>query len=494
MRLPAHASTRGAGGRDRWLRWGVALGVLLLALGVHHVRRGFIRAFFGDGGAGAAPSLTTGPASRDVDATSRLRIVLVDGLGADHAQTLPHLDRLCRGGLDLRVDTGFPTVSLPVQHALWTGLTQTQTGVMYRIAPLSEPPDASIPARVAGSIAVAESYPEIVHSFGFSRARPSATPMEASAAEAWRTEGFAVAAREAVTSSARLVFIHVLRVDEAGHAHGAASEAYARAADWADAFLDELVRADADAEPHTRWIVLSDHGHRPAGGHGGSEPSIRIVRACVFGHRLPVPVEPTSHALHLVDLSRLVADSLELRPHPESAGRPLETALARPDPGATLPRPGLLRWGVAAVLLLSGIAATGWAARRRWSRLPWWLVVAYLGVVAIHGFPTLSHPMVYPPMGRDMMLGALPGLFVLTWSDLRGYADAPILDRVVGHTALVVALALAASTLCGELGRLVGLTPGPPLMPIWTAQASVLLTFTVVGAGGLAVLLLVRRG
>lgn len=482
------------------VHWGVALCLVLVAVLAHHARRDFIRGFFVDGPARPAPELTTGESSTAVEPVTRLRVVLVDGLGLAAAEALPVLDGHCRAGLDLRVDMGFPTVSLPVQHVLWTGLTQQQSGVMYRIAPLSIAPPASLPARIPQSEAVAESHPEIVHSFGFERAWPAVAVDELPAygepgnptadAASWREVGFASKAAEVVAGPARLAFVHVLRVDEAGHAHGAASSAYDDAAQWADALLASLVRADGD--PETRWVVLSDHGHRPAGGHGGAEDSIRIVRACVFGN---VPsVASTGRMLHLVDLHRLLADSLALEPQPDSAGRPLSVALDHPRAGATLPRPGSLRWCVAIAWLLGGLAATAWASRGRARRLPWWVVVAYLSVVAVQGCPTLSHPMIYPPLGRDMLLGALPGVFVLTWTDARGYANAGVARRVIGHMALVVGSALAALTLCGGLERWVGLGEGPLLMPIWTAHASLLLTLTLLSAGATAALLLARPG
>jgi hypothetical protein len=498
MRAPAHASTSGAAKlvRSRRLRWGAALALLVLAFVAHQARRDFIRAFFVDGPRGPAPALTGSTSAAEstsaIEPVSRLRVVLIDGLDARLADTLPHLQRLCGDGLDLRLDTGFPTVSLPVQHALWTGLTQNQSGVMYRIERLQEPPAASLASRVPHSIAVAESHPEIVHSFGFSTSLPAMDAWKDPSAEAtWRTEGFAAAATEAVTSTAALAFIHVLRVDEAGHAHGGGSTVYAQAAAWADDLLDALVRADAD--PSTRWVVLSDHGHRRAGGHGGSRASIRIVRACVFGNT-PTVLASANRVLHLVDLHRFLADSVGLDPDSDSVGRPLALALEDPCPGATLPRPGPLRWVVAGFWVLGGVAATAWAARGRAIGLPWWLAVAYLGVVLIHGLPTLSHPMVYPPMGRDMLLAALPGVFVLTWSDVRAHATAAVATRIVAHTALLVSLALAALTLCGELERLALATSGPPLMPIWTAHASLLLMLTVLGAGGTAAVLLARRG
>lgn len=477
---------------SRRRRWGLAALLLLLALAAHQSRRGLIVAFFPDGGAGPSPSLE--PSADDgtgqMDPAPRVRVVLIDGLGAEVATELPNVDRLCREGLDLRVDNGFPTVSLPVQHVLWTGLTQAQSGVMYRIQPLPKPPRGSLPSRVRDSVAVAESHAGIVHSFGFARAQPPLEDVKVEAGDApWRDDGFVRAATEAVASHAPLAFVHVLRVDEAGHAHGAASSAYAEAARWADALLGELVRADVD--PGTRWLVLSDHGHRSAGGHGGAEDSIRIVRACVFGN---VPaVSSRGRTLHLVDLHRMLAESLGVQPLPDCRGRSLERALQQPSLGATLPRPSWPRWMAALAWIACGIAATAWAVGGRVGRLPWWLGVAYLGVLAVHGVPTLSNPMIYPPLGRDMMLCALPAAFVLAWTDAHARAGTQAMRRVVGHLALLVSATLATLTLCGGLEALLGLHERPPLVPLWTAHASLMLTLTALG-GVTAALVLLRPG
>src|SRR5690606_4329646 len=123
------------------------------------------------------------------------------------------------------------------------------------------------------------------------------------AGSAWREHDFAITAAREVASDAPLVFVHVLRVDEAGHAAGAGSSAYREAAAWSDALLGTLHAAD----PGARWLLLSDHGHRERGGHGGAEPEIRIVRACVLGPGV-VPDDRRAHApVHLVDLHRELA-------------------------------------------------------------------------------------------------------------------------------------------------------------------------------------------
>ena len=65
-----------------------------------------------------------------------MRVVLLDGLSRAHALRLPSLSEICSAGQELQLDIGFPTVSLPVQSALWTGMTQQQSGLQYHIGKL----------------------------------------------------------------------------------------------------------------------------------------------------------------------------------------------------------------------------------------------------------------------------------------------------------------------------------------------------------------------
>jgi hypothetical protein len=222
--------------RRRGVAW--AVGLILLALGAVVLRRAFVQSFFVDGESGAPPSLRQPAADEPgLDPVEHVRVVLIDGLGLETAHDMPNLDRVCEGGLDLVVDVGFPTVSLPVQHVLWTGRTQVQSGFMYRIPRIDPAPPEAIPARVQGSLAVAESHPEIVHSFGFSAAQPpleEGVQEEVDLATPWRVSGFLAAAERAVRSDARLVLVHVLRLDEIGHLGGGSSRMYRAAARWAD--------------------------------------------------------------------------------------------------------------------------------------------------------------------------------------------------------------------------------------------------------------------
>src|SRR5215470_711623 len=143
-----------------------------LAIALPIVRRTLIRAVVTwDAAPGEPAPLPTGDGPGLAPA-ARVRVALIDGLGAATAETLPEWSALCKRGLALRVDVGFPTISLPVEVALWTGLTQQQTGIVFRSdRPLVPPLDRrGIPAQVAGSIAIAENHGYIVRSLGFASA------------------------------------------------------------------------------------------------------------------------------------------------------------------------------------------------------------------------------------------------------------------------------------------------------------------------------------
>lgn len=442
----------------------VIVGLLAAWQAADVARRAFIRRFFVDGAApDSDPAWLVPEGAAGLSAAPRVRVALLDGLSAAHADRLPRLAAICSKGQVLTVDVGFPTVSLPVQHALWTGLTQQQSGVQYHVGKLATPPPQALPRQV-DSVAVAESHPEIVHSFGFTDTQP---PTADKPEPTW-ADAFPAAAVAAVAGPARLAFVHVLRIDETGHADGGASPAYAAAATWADDLLGRLLAA-APADPTTRWFILSDHGHRPAGGHGGAEPEIRQVRACVVGG---VPAGP-DRSVHLVDLARALADSLAAPLDPAARGRPWTAALADPAADATLPRPGPLRTVLAAVLAAAGLLT---AARSRLAAALGlaWPLLAWLGLTLVHGAPSLSNPVVYPPQGRDMLLAAAPAMAVLAGLAVlaarRGWASPRIAAAALAPwTGVLLAVLVLARV--PEL-----LTAGsPPLSPRASAAASVLL-------------------
>ena len=427
---------------------------------------------------------------------SRVRVILIDGLSEQMARTLPNWSALCKQGLALRVDVGFPTVSLPVQVSLWTGLTQHQTGIVFRSdRPLVPPLAASIPAQVPGSRAVAESHGFIVRSIGFADARPLALDAEHPAKDAdpdpWRGGAWLDAARDAVASDTRLAFVHVLRVDSAGHKKGGASAEYKQAASEADTILGELVAL----APEARWFLLADHGHLPRGGHGGEERVIRQVEHCIVG---PDIAPATAGLVHLVDISRAIADSVGARVEPRSIARPLAVATKAPLHGEdAIPRLALGAGALAIFVLALGISASSFGVRRWWLA-PWWFIVACALLVLVRGEPTMSKPMVYAresfldvlDADRRLMLrswlAALPLAAIATWY---GLSRTTLWRVLVAQLALPLAVAAASLTACAGWASLAGAELAP-VVPRYTAYTSALLLITAHGSAavGLAVL------
>ena len=489
------------------VRAALCAGLIVTFFGLYAGRRALIRHFFVDGAVlGDTPVWPHAPVGEGLRPVPRVRVVLLDGLSRAHAMRLPQLSKLCRAGQELELDTGFPTVSLPVQSVLWTGLTQQQSGYQYHIGRLPEPPPRSIPAQV-DSVAVAESHPEIVHSFGFARALPpvQAAPPAPPLISEWRADDFILAAHAAVVSPTHLAFIHVLRIDDAGHAEGGASLRYAAAAAWSDALLG-ILHAASPADPNTLWVILADHGHRAAGGHGGPEPEIRLVRACLLGGDItPGPLA----AIHLIDLARALADALAADLPRAAVDRPWTAALLEPARGASLPRPGLARWLLAAGLLLMMLLSLRAGPPRlllkrlAGERLPWpplplggppwlplalglgWPALALLGVAFHCGWPSMSNPAVYPPAGQDLLYagayGLLPMVILAGTASVRWEcSDGALLRAVLLPWALILATTLLLSRVPDAL-----VLGTPPLMP-WTTG----LTSTLMVHGRAACLLL----
>ncbi|HUQ02751.1 MAG TPA: alkaline phosphatase family protein [Kofleriaceae bacterium] len=466
-----------------------ALVVGVLALGFYVIadfRRDVIAAVIGNDAApsAAAHRLPTGTGA-PLTPTPIVRVVLVDGAGADTARTMAAWNGVCARGLELSLDVGFPTVSLPVQLALWSGRTQQQTGVLFHSGKVVKPPlgATAIPAQVPGSIAVAESHPYIVQSLGFADARP---PLDKKLPEGWATRWIEDAVA-AVASPQRLVFVHILRVDTAGHKAGKESAAWRDAAAGADHVLAQLLAA---APADARWFVLADHDHirhSKNGGHASEERGIRIVRACIAG---PGVRTGTGGPIHITDLSRAIADSLGVTLAADAPGRPLEAAIAAPvgddDVLPTVPRGHA---AVAWVLVLAGLAATVWAARKDVLAYPWWWAVAMLALVLLERAPTLSTPMIYKPKGLDMAQAMAPGLGVLAVSLLFTVRRAGWMRASVAQLVLPVVGTLAVLVACGGAPLLVG-DAVCPIVPFWTGWLSPLLLLLSAASGVAALVLL----
>ena len=465
--------------------------VLAAALGafawlVPHVRHRWIQALITYDAVPSEPVVLPPATGAGLPPAERVRVILIDGLAREVAHDLPNWQAVCDRGARLVVDVGFPTVSLPVEVELWSGLTQQQTGIVFRSDQPLGPPLAGTPSQIAGSRAVAEDHGWIVRSLGFAQTEPAADPDHVAKdgdAVAWRGQWVAHA-RAAVTSDARLAFVHVLRVDTAGHRTGRDSPGYAVAAGSADAILGELVAAAPDA----RWFVVTDHAHLPGGGHGGEERELRQVEGCIAG-----PGVPRVHGgpVHVVDVARALAESTGATLDRNARGRPLGAALAAPlGRDQSVPVLPLGRGALALVMLVVGLAL-GYMPARRWWLAPWWFGLGVAVFVAVHGEPTLSMPMVWAPAGRAMYVTWLPALALAAVTTWFGVGRVPPWRVVVAQLGLPLAAVAAAITASGAWPLLAGAHVAP-VVPHFTAWLSPLALIAAHGAAAVALAVLGR--
>ena len=458
-----------------------ALLLLALAAGAHQARVRLIRAWLRPGPLVASlqqrepqhRALPTGP-------LRPVRVLLVDGLSAAVAAQLPAHRQLCVEGLRLTVDVGFPTVSLPVQHVLWTGAWQLDSGVTFAIARLTRRLLPSLPELVARrsgqAVAIAESHRQVVASFPFTRvvAPPEGgAPMSPPALER--------AAIDEARSGAALVLVHTLAVDEAGHYHGSLSSRYLEAARRSDELLARLMAA---RRPDWTLLVLADHGHLGRGGHGDVEAEVRFPMACLAGPGIPAG---RSLSLGLPDLTAVLAERLGVAAPGACAGHGLEALLEGAEPARPPgPRRGSQRL-LLGLLPLAVLAAVLLSFRRRLTRrglvllLPWGPAIAALLLLSL-GPPSLSRAFVYPAVSPWLLwVGAAGGLLLaLQLATARRLGVAP--SAALG--------ALAAGLLAPTLAAVsLGGWPllHPPLVPFWSAWAACLLEVSAVGLAVLAV-------
>jgi hypothetical protein len=196
-------------------------------------------------------------------------VVVVDGLTQAYAKRLVAVRTLREHGQCRVMEVGPITISRPVYSVLSTGLEQDRAG--------SRNNDETRPL-------FAESIWQV--------ARRSGRSVAAASGEPWWQELFpdgfdryVVATDEqdvfAQVPFADLMLVHPLYVDHEGHAHGAGSDEYAKAAARVgrelSAFLQRLDLA------RDLVVFTSDHGHTSYGGHGGVQDEVREVLTCFAG-------------------------------------------------------------------------------------------------------------------------------------------------------------------------------------------------------------------
>ena len=100
-----------------------------------------------------------------------------------------------------------------------------------------------------------------------------------------------------------LSFIYFCGVDEAGHRHGSINSPYFDAVERIDRYLKELHDAILAREEEWLLVVVTDHGHRDKGGHGGDSLQERASFVIAHGVNREHPDWPKDlQPHHLADL------------------------------------------------------------------------------------------------------------------------------------------------------------------------------------------------
>lgn len=252
--------------------------------------------------------------------TRRVVVCLIDGLGDDASRRLPELEALRGRGADLRLSVPEPTASVPVAHVIMSGAPQQTIGLLTN-------------SRVG-----ARWYEGIGHIFEAARR----AGLESGHFVTWGSDqtldelldaphnlpGSPQDDDRALLPAAlpflaerpdvELVWVHFDSVDHAGHARGAASDAYRESARRSGERVGRLAAA-LDLGRDT-LIVTSDHGHLAAGGHWGGEPEVATVPAVLAGSGVRAGVEGSGR---IEDLAATVAVLLGTPIPTHSQGWPL---------------------------------------------------------------------------------------------------------------------------------------------------------------------------
>ncbi|MCA9564655.1 MAG: alkaline phosphatase family protein, partial [Myxococcales bacterium] len=204
----------------------------------------------------------------------RVIILLVDGLRADFAGDMSALGRIRASGVSAITDVGTPSYSRSSYAVISSGVRQDRSGIR---------------TNAFHGTATVDSI--------WNRARAAGLRVEVVANLSWWTElwpqgfdsstlatmdNFPQLATEALRGNADLLLLHPTIVDYAGHERGARSPMYQDAVNSIDRLLANWTNGQIDLS-RDALIVLSDHGHRWKGGHGGPEHEVVTTLSVASG-------------------------------------------------------------------------------------------------------------------------------------------------------------------------------------------------------------------
>jgi hypothetical protein len=291
-------------------------------------------------------------------AARRVVVLLVDGLRLDSARTMASLEPLRAAGVDAAAVAHYPTLSRPNYVAIFAGLPPRLSGARTNDYPGPVPLDT-----VWSRVREAGLTNRYVTDFRSGAGRMFLPHLDDAASVHYWPGMFERVALGALADERALVVIHFAAVDLAGHADGADSEAYRAAVAATDATIARVV-AELDLE-RDAVVVVSDHGHVDAGGHGGQEDEVTAVPLILAGAGVAAGVRLAD--ARLVDLAPTLCALLGLPAPRHAIGRTLVEALRlEPPVAAALARVDAGRAGeleAAAAVAMSRLQARAWLNR-----------------------------------------------------------------------------------------------------------------------------------
>lgn len=268
--------------------------------------------------------------------TSRVLVIGIDGVRLDLLPELdtPHLDGIARAGFlaPVEVDAGTPTMSGPCWTTIVTGVGVTKHGVWGNRLDgnrLDVFPDFT--TRLAAdcgrrTFAVGGWEPLFLARQGgplfVAPTRLGYVAPAEDTPEAWEETDERVTAEAehllCLDEEFHAGFVYLGAVDETAHFVGCGTE-YRAAVEAADRRLGRVLDAVHGRRERAgeEWavIVVTDHGHREEGGHGGRSELERTAWIAACGPGLP-PGQAPAGPLHHADVAAHVYTALGIAPDP----------------------------------------------------------------------------------------------------------------------------------------------------------------------------------
>jgi len=101
-----------------------------------------------------------------------------------------------------------------------------------------------------------------------------------------------------------LSFVYFCGADEAGHQHGTLNAPYFDAIERIDGYVEDiyqvLLKRNQELEEEWLMVLVTDHGHRDEGGHGGDSPQERasfVIAHSISGKHPNWPADLQPHEL-----------------------------------------------------------------------------------------------------------------------------------------------------------------------------------------------------